>query len=53
MIFKIFSILYFAVGYIFFAILVFECLFIVTESIIKNSAFIDFIITKIKNRRNK
>ncbi len=51
MIFKIFQAIFLAVGYIFFVILVFECLFIVTKNIIENSAFIDFIITKIKNRK--
>lgn len=51
MIFKIFQAIFLALGYVFFAILVFECLFIVTESIIKNSAFIDFIINKIQNRK--
>lgn len=51
MIFTIFSILFFILCFIFFVIIIFECLFIVTEYIIENSNFIDFIIRKIQNRK--
>ena len=38
---------------IFLILLFFEALFIIVEYIYENSAFIDFIIRKIQNRRNK
>lgn len=38
---------------IFLILLFLEALFIIAEYIYENSSFIDFIITKFKNRRNK
>ncbi len=38
---------------IFLILLFLEALFIIAQHIYENSAFIDFIIRKIKNRRNK